>query len=69
MPHKIHHVSAEELQGEIARAREVVDVCLEVLRQHRPDTFLGRQHHELIEFNPWDSQDQREPDLPSRDRD
>jgi hypothetical protein len=67
--HRIYRASRNEYQSKIARAREVLAECLEVLRQSRPDTFLGRQHHEPIEFNSWDSQDPRDPDLSSRDRD
>lgn len=45
---KIQRVSHEEkIQCEIARAREIIATSLEVLRQSHPDTFLGRQHHEL----------------------
>ncbi len=47
MPHKINYPSKQE-QREIGRTREVLDLCMDVLRQPPPDTFLGRQRHELI---------------------
>jgi hypothetical protein len=45
--HKIHHDDAN-FQSGIARAREVIARCIEVLQQPRPDTVLGRERHEPI---------------------
>jgi hypothetical protein len=49
MPHKVHYALHDaELQYEIVRARKIIAVCIQVLQQSHPDTFLGRQRHEPI---------------------
>ncbi len=46
--HKLYYHDDGNLQHEIARAREVVAKCKELLQQSCPDTFLGRQRQKPI---------------------
>jgi hypothetical protein len=73
MPQKIHFADGR-LQNEIARAREIVAMCIEVLQQSRRDTFLGRQRHEPNPMSDGHGEviidpQTEQPDLPPRDTD
>ena len=52
MPDKVHIYRSKELAAEIAeeraRMREAVARLRNLLKHSSPDTFLGRQHYEII---------------------